>query len=146
MFKKIRSNRDPEHTVYRELKKEFGVYFGKADNCLNSILTRYPKHAFALMVILMTVSIGLSFTVFRNKEKAAPRAVHNSQSLFAPANDGFNRILETGAALKQTIGLKKQIDSLTAKSSLDHADSAALEKALDRLQQLNKNLNKHLVK
>jgi hypothetical protein len=157
MFKKIHSNRDPEDTVYRELKKEFSAHFSKADHYLNSILSRYPKQAFALMVALMMVSMGLSLTVFRNKELPPinKSAQSRPRSLFAPANDGFDRILETGAALKQTIGLKRQIDSLTTKGSLTHADSIALEKALDQLQQLsgarrapleNKKLNQNPVR
>jgi len=139
MFKKLHSNRDPRDTVFSEIKKEFGDYFGKAEVHSKTFLERYPKFLFGAMIILIIVSITLSFTVFRNKEKVAvPKQV--TPNNVKPVNDGFDQILRTGSALRQTISLKKEVDSITSKTSLTKADSIRLEKDLDKLQQINKQI------
>lgn len=136
MFKKLHSNRDPQVTVYSELKKEFGVYFGKAGNCFKGIIDHNPKFLYAAMVVLLLSSIGLSFTIFRHNDPVAK--VNPQPSKPVPTiNDGFDRILETGAALKQAIALKKMVDSITHKNMLTKQDSTELENALDKLQQIN---------
>jgi hypothetical protein len=135
MFKKIHSDRDPQDTVYSELKKEFAVYFIKANSAGKRITGRYPNFFFGAMVLLMLASLVLSFTVFRVSE--APVAEKAAPSLI---NSGFDQILQTGTALKETIQLKRQVDSLAAKKALSLPDSAALEKDLDRLKQINNHL------
>jgi hypothetical protein len=141
MFKKIHSNRDPQDTVFSELKKEFRAYFDAAGTWFISFIDRYPNFLFGAMIILMLVSFALSFTVFRLRE--IPVKIQPSVKVRRPepVSDGFDRILQAGAALKETIALKKLVDSITAKPTLSRADSTALENALDRLQQINKQLN-----
>ena len=65
MFKKIHSNRRPEVTVLSEIKNEFGVYFRRLETAIRSRADRHPELLFRLMIILMAVSLLLSFTVFR---------------------------------------------------------------------------------
>jgi len=147
MFRKIHSNRDPRDTVYTELKKEFAVYFGKAGNCGREFTERFPKILFGAMIFCIVVSIALSFAVFR---KPLPVAVkQRPKSTLKPLNDGFSEILRVGSALKETISLKKQVDSITAKKVMSKTDSLLLEKDLDLLQQINnrpQGVHEHLEK
>jgi hypothetical protein len=133
LFKRITSNRDPRDTVYSEIKKEFRPYFNKAGQGLKSTVDRHPKFLFAMMVINIVLSAILCLTVFR------PVPVSEKTTKFnvaAPAANGFDQILQASAALRQTLRLKKQLDSLTRKNVLTHADSALLWSDLGQLQQL----------
>jgi hypothetical protein len=153
MFRKLHSNRDPRDTLSSELRKEFGVYFGKAENGIRHLLGQYPKQAYGSMVVLMLISMTLSFTMFRHHEAEPVTAARvsappikvpvsaGSPGLLSPVSSGFDQILETGSALKQTIDLKKQIDMLLAKKELTAADSISLDQAVSQLQQINKHLN-----
>lgn len=145
MFRRIHSNRDPGDTLYRELKKEFGNYFEKAEGTASRIMHRNPKGSLIMMCLLILLSAVLSFTVFRDKDKAEKQVpVSTARSTQAaassPLSDGFEQILSTTSALQQTLGLKKEVESLLAKPKLTPADSAELEKALDRLGQLQQHL------
>jgi hypothetical protein len=141
MFRKIHSNRDPRDTLYSEIKKEFRPYVNKAGGGLKSIADRYPKFLFWMMVINITLSVVLSFTVFRHKDKKA--AANTRPALLVnPVNSGFDEILRTGAELKSTILLKRKIDSLSAKKILSKTDSLALDSALDMLQNTHNHLKK----
>ena len=134
MFRKIHSNRDPKDTVYSELKKEFAVYFAIAGKSGRAICDRYPVFLFGLMIFSIVLSIVLSFTVFR----ATVHVVKKPQTAKVnPVSDSFSEILRTGSALRETIALKKEVDSITEKKTLNKADSAALLKDLDKLQQIN---------
>ncbi len=133
MFKKITSNRDPRDTVYSEIKKEFKPYFTKAGTGLKRTAERYPKFLFSMMVINICLSIILCFTVMRHKnvpEKKSPAHISN------PVSGGFDRIMQAGAALKETIHLKKEVDSITRQHTLSKADSATLLQDLDSLQHI----------
>ncbi|WP_183580283.1 hypothetical protein HDF18_13225 [Mucilaginibacter sp. X5P1] len=141
MFKKIHSNRDPQGTVYSELKKEFAVYFAAAEGFGRRITERYPNFLFGVMVLMMLTSMVLSFTVF-HKAAPPPQIKAAPKASISPLSNGFDQIMATGAALKETITLKRQVDSLTAKKVLSAADSTVLEKDLDRLQQINNHLTK----
>jgi len=146
MFKKLHSNRDPKDTLLSEIKKEFGIYLSKIETALISFINRNPKPLFNTMIVLILVSIVLSFTVFRVRESKSsyskPDTGHIApeQKAKVLASDGFDKILRTGAALKETISLKQQIEIITSKNQLSAEDSAHLEKALDRLDELNKSL------
>jgi hypothetical protein len=59
-----------------------------------------------------------------------------------PITTGFGQLLQTGEALRETISLKKQVDSLIARKHLSPADSVTLEKALDRLQKLKQSMKR----
>jgi hypothetical protein len=147
MFKKIHSNRDPNDTLYSEIKKEFGEYFGKAERHSKAFLERHTKLVFKLMVGMLVTSIALSFTVFRKRDIPAnrfkPIQVSRSSAKVDPAviNDGFSKILQAGSALREMIKLKRQVDSITAKKVLTPQDSLVLEKDLDMLQQINSSSN-----
>lgn len=135
MFKKIHSDRDPRDTVISEVKKEFRPYFKKAGHGLRRAAERYPKFLFVMMVINLSLSAILCFTVFRHKE---PVNKVQPINLTAPVTDGFDRIIEAGAALRGTIRLKKQVDSITKNKILSKADSAVLLKDLDSLQRIRR--------
>ena len=130
MFKKIHSNRDPGDTLYSEIKKEFGGYFSKAAGGTRTFTERYPKFLFGLMVFCIILSISVVFTL--RKRHAPPPKITVS-----PVSDGIGQILSLSSALKETIALKKQVDSISRKQSLDKSDSATLLKDLDRLHQIN---------
>ena len=97
-------------------------------------MNSHSRFLFTMMVINIVLSAVLSFTVFRHHEP--PQKVVKPQA--NPVRTGFDQIMRTGEKLKRTIGLKRQIDSLTAKKQLSAADSLALEKALDTIQKLNR--------
>ena len=137
MWKKIRSNRNPEDTVYSEIRKEFSPYFEKAGTGLSIILQKFPKGVFGLMVVLMIASLVMTFTIFRHPEdktKPAPKIA------IQPLHDGFDQILRAGDQLKETIRLKKMVDSISAKKQLSGRDSITLVQALDSLQHIHPSL------
>jgi len=134
MWPKIHSNRDPRDTLFAELRKEFGNYFKLAGEWLKGLLEGHPKKAFYGMIALLLISLALSFTLFRNREK--PIAVHVKQ--LAPVADGFGQLIQATGKIRETILLKQQIDSLSAVKVLTGQDSTRLIDALDRLQRLSK--------
>jgi hypothetical protein len=136
MWKKIRSNRNPEHTVYSEIRKEFDPYFEKGRHQLRRFLEKSPKWIFGLMMLFIAASLVLTFTIFRHPEK-------EKVSLKPPSviHDGFDQILRAGAQLKETIRLKKIVDSISAKKPLSPTDSLGLVQALDSLQKIHPKLN-----
>ena len=91
------------------------------------------------MVVLIILSAGLSFTVFRNK---APAAKPHQIAKVNAVSDGFSQILSATQAIKQGLALKQQIDSLTTKKTLSKKDSEVLINDLDKLHQLNKPYSK----
>ena len=133
MFRKLHSNRDPRDTLFSEINKEFRPYIHKAGKGIKGCINSHPRFLFTMMVINIVLSVILSFTVFHHK--APPLKIVKPQA--NPVSNGFDQIMRTGEKLKQTIALKRQIDSLTAKKTLSSADSLALEKALDTIQHLN---------
>jgi hypothetical protein len=130
MFKRITSNRDPGDTLYSEIKKEFGVHFRKAGSGTKAFTERYPKLLFGLMIFCITMSIAVVFTL---RKRPAPQP----KITVSPVSDSFSQVLRLSAALKETLALKKQVDSITRKQTLDKSDSAILLKDLDRLQKIN---------
>ncbi|WCT13327.1 hypothetical protein [Mucilaginibacter jinjuensis] len=139
MFKRIHSNRDPDETLWKALNQEFGTYFRRAGTQFGQLCLNYPKAIFGGMVALLLLSAALSFTGFYYPAKkpasgsAAPHPNPASVKSPHPLDDGFSRILETGAALKQTFGLKQEVESILAKGKLSNADSLRLEQVLDSL-------------
>lgn len=145
MFRKITSKRDPNISFWDALGTEFGAYFERAGACLGDLFARRPRTIFWAMVSLLALSAALSFTCFR-KPATAPAALAAQKQPAGQGNtgligDSFARILGTGAALQQTLSLKQRLETLLAKDKLSHADSAALEKALDSLQVLQHQLH-----
>jgi len=130
MFKKIHSKRNPNDTLYSEIKKEFSGYFSKAGNETRSFTERYPKLLYGLMVLSIVVSISVVFAL--RKRPAPPPKV-----TISPVSDSFSQVLRLSAALKETLALKKQVDSISRKQTLDKSDSVLLLNDLDRLQKIN---------
>ncbi|WP_214070040.1 hypothetical protein [Mucilaginibacter sp. dw_454] len=142
MFRKIHSNRDPKATLYSELKREFSPYFESAGAKTQLALQKNPKPFFWGMLALLLLSAVLSFTIFR--KPATPQrkvGVVKPVSRKKVLDDGFERILATGAALKRTLQIKSEVTGLLAKGKLNHADSLALEGALDSLGQIQHQIN-----
>ncbi|TKC08024.1 hypothetical protein FA048_12740 [Pedobacter polaris] len=148
MFKKIHSNRDPKDTIYSELKKEYSIYFEKSGALFQGFSEKYPKQIYIGMVGLIIVSLILSFTVFSvdNKSVVQKEKISIQQKakteVVTPVSDGFNNIVETSSKLRETIKLKNEIETIIAKKALTNEDSLFLQNALNRLQEINKPLNK----
>jgi len=140
MFKKIHSNRDPGDTLFSELKKEFSVYFEKGAGFCKRIVCNHPRVTFGLMISLLLGS-GIT-TIAIHKTFLQPGKKQETIPIARPVNDGFDQILKTSAALKETIRLKKQVDSITAKKILNKADSTELLNDLDSLQRIRITINK----
>jgi hypothetical protein len=134
MFRKIHSNRNPQDTLLSELRKEFAVYIDRINASITGFLKQHPNLVYTLMVLFLAASMLLSFTILHN-EGQKPGV--SAKVMASPVSEGFGRILTTGAALKESIQLKAQIETLIAKDSLSKADSAFLGKAIDRLHQLS---------
>lgn len=134
MWPKIHSNRDPRDTLLTELRKEFSAYYQLAGDWGIRLLKSHSRIAFYAMIALLLVSLVLSFTVFRHREKVAlvtPRAM-------TTISDGFGQIMQTTGKIREIVVLKRQVDSLSARKNMSAADSSHLIVALDRLQQLSK--------
>jgi len=56
----------------------------------------------------------------------------------APVGSGFDELMQATGRIRETLLLKRSVDSLSDKQQLSSTDSIALIHALDRLQQLHK--------
>lgn len=135
MWKRIHSNRDPRDTLYSEIRREFGTYFILAGNSGMRLLNKYPKFFYATMIVFLLASATLSFTLFRNREKPVATVTKKVN----PVQDGFSQILAATRRIRETLDLKKVVDSLSRKKQLNARDSVTLDSALDRLQSIRKN-------
>lgn len=135
MFKKIHSKRHGSNTLYSEIKKEFGGYFHKAGMRGRSFTERYPKLLFGLMIFCIILSISVVFSL--RKHPAPPPKI-----ILSPVNDGISQVMGLSAALKETIALKRQVDSFDHQKTWDKSDSATLLTDLNRLQQINQQFKK----
>lgn len=133
MWRKIHSNRDPRDTLYNEVRKEFGTYFAAAGNAFGQLAAAYPKFVFGCMIFLMALSLGLSFTIFRHPDKQVAPIVKKVN----PVADGFNRIIQATGQIRETLYLRKLVDSISNKTRLDTRDSTLLDSALDQLSQIH---------
>nr|WP_068890427.1 hypothetical protein [Pedobacter panaciterrae] len=138
MFRKIHSNRDPQDTILKALRKEFGAYIDYLKNRVIHVLRTYPKMAFFLMVLLMSASILLTLTVCKPVKKVNEISVGHAVK---PAQDGIGQIMSKAAAINESLHLKQEITALIAKDSLSASDSIRLEVAIDRLHQLTLKTN-----
>ncbi|MBS1527804.1 MAG: hypothetical protein JST19_19325 [Bacteroidetes bacterium] len=135
MFKRIRSNRDPRDTLYSELSKEFSVYADKGTAAFRSFIGRYPRQVFGAMIMLLLASL-LFAVLLHGRMLPKDATTKPLKSGKQPLDEGFERIVSAGAALKQTIHLRRKVDSLTAKKALTRGDSILLLRDLDSLQQI----------
>jgi hypothetical protein len=133
MFRKIHSNRDPRDTLYSELKKEFSVYADKGNQFSQRLAAKYPRLLFSLMTGLLLASAVLAVVLHH---KMIPPEKTTSRPKSEPFNNGFDHILAAGTALKTTIHLRRQVDSITAKKVLNKSDSITLVRDLDSLQHI----------
>ena len=142
MFKKIHSNRDPEATIYSELRKEFGGHFENMETKAVSFLRAYPRPIFLFMLVMIIGSFILSFTVFREKKPGSvlPVKLNSANQALKSSTPGFDQILQAGAALKETIALKAEVENILSKKELGAEDSLKLAQALDRLEHLKKSI------
>lgn len=134
MFRKIHSNRDPQATVFSELKKEFRPYVVKAQHGFKRFAECYPRFLFMMMIINITLSVVLVMTVFKQKGDPPKQKAINAAT---PIAGGFDRIRQAGLALRETIRLKREIDSITKLRTLTHPDSIALLNDLDSLRHIH---------
>jgi len=135
MFKKIHSNRDPRDTLYSELKKEFSVYVDKGNSVFKSLVCGYPRFFFGLMIALLVASLILAVAMHHKMlPKDGVATVPKTRAI--PVNEGFDNIMAAGLALKRTIRLRRQVDSITAKKTLTQTDSLTLLRDLDSLQHI----------
>lgn len=139
MFKKIHSNRDPRDTLYSELKKEFSVYVDKGNGAFKSLICGYPRFIFGLMIAFLAASLILAVAL-HHKMVPPDKAAKVPKAQPAPVSAGFDNIMAAGNALKQTIRLRRQVDSITGKKTLTKADSLLLLHDLDSLQHIRINL------
>jgi hypothetical protein len=130
MFRKIRSNRNPRDTLYSELKKELSPYLAKLRLSLKAIAQKYPRFLFAMMCINIMLSVIVVISIHQSPPKKRINVI--------PLHTGFDKIERAGEALRKTIILKTQVDSIMAKKTLSPQDSAVLESALDQLQKMKK--------
>lgn len=137
MLRKIHSNRDNRDTLYSEVRKEFSVYFTSLSVFFKRCLGAYPRLFYGLMIAMLMTSLVLSFTVFRHPEKV----VAEKKKAVNPVGEGFDRILRASEQLRQTIALKRLVDSISSKKTLTAKDSTALDSALDRLREISKPSN-----
>ncbi|MEZ2336979.1 hypothetical protein AB6735_15150 [Mucilaginibacter sp. RCC_168] len=133
MFRRIHSNRDPRDTLYSELKKEFSVYTDKGSQFSQELAAKYPRLLFCLMTALLLASVVLAVLLH---PKMVPPEKAKAQPQSEVSNSGFDDILAAGAALKTTIHLRRQVDSITAKQVLNKSDSITLVRDLDSLQHI----------
>jgi hypothetical protein len=136
MWRKIHSNRDPRDTLYSEIRREFSGYFALGTNAGKRLAGAYPKFIFGCMVILMALSLVLSFTVFRHPDAPKISAIKKVD----PVEDGFSQIMQATGNIRETMHLKKLVDSLTGKRQLSREDSTLLDSALDRLSKIHQTL------
>lgn len=139
MFKRIHSNRDPRDTLYSELKKEFSVYVDKGNGAFKRLACAYPRFIFGLMIALLVASLILAIALHRNM-LPEDQVTKTQKARPVPVGEGFDNIMAAGAALKQTIRLRRQVDSITAKRTLSKPDSITLLRDLDSLQHIRINL------
>jgi len=133
MWKRIHSNRDPRDTLYSEIKKEFRPYFDKAAVAGKSFLDINPYFFFGLMILSLLISIIGAFTVSRHPE---PVRHPIAKQQVSTVQDGFSEILQTTSRIRETLRLKRLVDSITVKKQLSASDSTTLDSALNQLQRI----------
>lgn len=141
MFRKIHSNRDSKDTLWSELRKEFSAYINRADQRFRHVCLTYPRQVYTFMILLLFISMVLSFTLFRERKPVPVTVSIKKQVTTNPVADGFVEISQKAEALQETAVIKAQIEKLIAKDSLDHRDSVMLTRAIDRFHELSIYIN-----
>ncbi|MCT1525666.1 hypothetical protein [Sphingobacterium hotanense] len=142
MFRKITSNRPPHTTVWTAFYREFGKFIDGSIARSKRFLEARPRTVFFAMVVSILVSVGS--LLFLPKE--IPQKDTIQLSVQQPLMDGMGGIVTTVSALKELLEIRTILDSLMEKENLDSSDSLLMERAIDRMQILEKRLaeaNKH---
>jgi hypothetical protein len=135
MFKKITAKRDPQATIGSELKREFGAHFSRLQDRGRQLCAKYPRPLFILMLVCMTGSGILAFTVMRNPKPP---------TLTLKANDnggpltGIGQLMRTADALQQVFAIQSQVRGLLKKDKLTAADSLVLRRALQKIDSIQR--------
>lgn len=144
MFKRISSNVDPDATVAKEIRKEFGMYFDQAADSRNKFLSEYPKQIFMGMIALIVISAIVCFLILtpnqRQKEKM-PDIFKGTTRVGTEVSDGVGQIIDLSTKISDLNTLRKQVEAVLTKPKLNHADTLFLEKAILQLEQSNKSRN-----
>jgi hypothetical protein len=142
MFRKIRSNRAPDRTVPVELYHEFRPYLVLIRRRMVRLLKAYPRQVFTLMVTVVVFSVVFSFGLFplKNKKESTSdnlQGKKESQNPSYSVGDGLSKISTTGAKLRKTLEIRKQVDSVLSRGTLNNADSVFLGAKLEELKKLH---------
>jgi len=140
MFQRIRSNRDPEKTIWSEVKPIVSPYFSKANAGFSSILKRQGKLIYACMIIVIIASVILSFTVFDTADNPLDNPIPSATGVQRP-HQNDESLLPKIDMLQSTLMLRKSIDSLLSKKVLTRQDSLYLVSAITKLEAIEKQLN-----
>lgn len=140
MFQKIRSNRDPEKTIWSEVHPIVSPYFSKANAGFSSILKKEGKVIYAGMIVLIIVSTVLSFFVLDTPDNPLDKPLPSATGIQNPHQREEN-LLPKIDMLQSTLMLRKSIDSLLSKKVLTHQDSLSLVSAITKLEAIEKQLN-----
>ncbi|MEN0053585.1 MAG: hypothetical protein AAGC65_07940 [Mucilaginibacter sp.] len=137
MFKRISSNVDPDATVAKEIRREFGKYFDQATANRNRFLNAYPKEIFIGMVAMIVISAVVCFLVFtpsqRQKEKM-PDVFKGTTNVGNQVTSGVGQIITLGTKISDLNKLRKQVEAVLQKPKLSHADTVFLQSAIQQLE------------
>jgi len=138
MFPKITSKRDPDATIGSELRKELHKYWEPAAATIKEKLRRYPRTAFAAMIICMLISSVLAFTVLRKKDT---RSFSFQGMPHSTMTTGLGQVVRTGEALREVLALRGQVDTILKKARPDKQDSLKLTAALRQLDSIQHSIH-----
>lgn len=142
MFKKTTSNRPPDTTVWAAFYKEFDKYIEGSITRSKRFLEARPRTVFFAMVLSILISIGCFLFLPKETPKKDPLQLSVQQ----PLMNGMGGIVTTVSTLKELLEIRTVLDTLMQKDSLDSSDSLLMERAIDRMQILEKRLaeaNRH---
>lgn len=104
---------------------------------LRSLLESRAKAVYVAMVVVMTLSAVLAFTVFKpDRQLPDPEG----PSMASLVTSGFGSLASKASALGDLLELQGVVNLLMEKDSLDSVDSLVLDSALTRMQQIENKL------
>jgi hypothetical protein len=137
MFRKIRSKRAPEKTIWADLRDELGPYIKKINHSSILVLPRFPRTIFVCMIIMLIYSVLWSFSSDLkpgNRNSTVASKKKDSVQYLNGGSEGLNSISKRANDLRQTINIRDKVDSVLNKKKLTRADSSFLEDALRELK------------
>lgn len=139
MFRKITTDRAQGATILGELRKEFARYTGTARRAVLNFLGSHPKSVYLGMLGCIAISLGCFLFLPR---KPPPQNSPAAQELPQPLSRGISEVGGTLGMLREILELQGAMEILLEKGSLQTSDSLLMEKALDRISQLQDELSK----